>query len=135
MLHEAEESKYASEHLRTESFGSQDSFEDDENVSLRLSNESNPRDSNDDTTDGDDDSMVFQFVDHYAENLVDKNQDDQPQQLELRTVSHKKFEEEKETSDGQISSTSTEESMKKAKSPKSDDFQYRLARVSRKKPN
>ena len=83
LLHEAEESKFASDAFRTNSFGSQESLEEDEKASLRLSSGSNPKDSNEESDD--DSNHVFKFVDRYAENLVDV----EDMQLELRTFNHK----------------------------------------------
>lgn len=131
LLLEAEECKYATETYRTSSIGSQDSIEDDENASLRLSNESTPRDSND-SNDEAEDNHVFQFVDHYAENLVDKDSD--LQLLELRQITPKQFEEDKYNSDGQTS-ISTNDSIRQAIPRNSDNFQYQLARVSKRKTN
>jgi len=133
LIHEVEESKHANEALRQESLGSQESQDDDENASLRLSNESTPIDSLDENDYDNDENRIFQFVDHYAENLVGSN--GVVQQLELRTINHKRLEEDKGSSDSRISNSTASSLQSNQHSRHSDHFEYQLARVSKRKPS
>lgn len=103
---------------------SQESLEDnDENTSLRLSNDSNPRNTYAESDSDTDETHVFPFADHYAEDLLGKERGSN-QQLDLR-INPKKLEESK------IMVRSESEINNYHRPPA---FEYQLAKIVRRKP-
>lgn len=141
LINEIEETKRQNhsnkEAVLKDSNDSQNSEENDESTSLKLSNENKAITSYEDSDNDSDDSRILPFTDHYAEDILGRDTI-LTQQLETRhTLKNRKYEESKLLFPIDAERSKTMETLPSIKDSKAncEKFEYQLARVSKKKPS
>jgi hypothetical protein len=130
LIHELEETKrqntLMNESLVTETAHSGESVEDgDEMASLRLSNENNPYATHEDSDNSTDENQVNPFIDHYAEDLLEVD-NMATNKLNVK-INPKRYEESKIFMHGDSADNESTDA--------SSNFEYQLARVTKRKPS
>jgi hypothetical protein len=130
LIHELEETKrqntLMNESLVTETAHSGESVEDgDELASLRLSNETNPYATHEDSDNSTDENQVNPFIDHYAEDLLEV--DNMANNKLNVKINPKRYEESKIFMHGDSADNESTDA--------SSNFEYQLARVTKRKPS